>query len=55
MACAWRRMAAVRTSGESGYGVAEIAVTTNGGKARRHRLTRFALAIRHSGYFCADP
>ena len=39
----------------SSCGVAEIAVTTSSDEARRHRLNRFSLAIRHSSYFCADP
>ena len=33
----------------SRYGVVEIAVTTSSDEARRHRLTRFSLAIRPSG------
>ncbi len=39
----------------SRYGVTEIAVTTSSDEARRHRLTRFSLAIRPSSYFCANP
>ena len=40
----------------SPYGVAEIAVTTSGSEAWRHRRAfEFSLAIRHSSYFCADP